>query len=239
MANERKETVSLFPIHQYEMLTSDLPPADHALAALQDRQVLHCLGKLHLWCGMVDGSWVYRVARELPNGSDDLRDQPSQRLSVLSIRQQLENPNVAYVEDFTNDALEGCGVNQWLIHRARQAFLEVSGPDPWLSGRLVHNDRHNPRRVPFWERQVGAAVYVDDAGNGHFMVPWNDAFNRYRMKVAVVPSHQQGKVPVAGNQELIRASLAGTMAVMPSCAQEHPQAATGGHNLISAQIDDA
>lgn len=174
-------------------------------AVLADRTQLRDIALIKTTVIATPVGWTFIANRQLPqmamgwsHDRTDLRDIDPLSTSgeILYISSDIARSNIARITDITNDGdLEGTGLNSWLVDQALYAFLQVSGPDPWIEGILSSVDGKNARRVPFWQRHAGQAVSADDEGNGYFRAPWVHGFNRYRMSVEPVLIYQDGEMP--------------------------------------------
>ncbi|WP_273208770.1 hypothetical protein [Marinobacter subterrani] len=158
------------------------------------------LATLKLTSRLESGKWEFIVLRQLNSGTgpSDREIGGANASEILYVSSHIHSaqPNVARITDITNSALEGFGLNSWLIHKARQAFFPISGPDPWLSGDLTEVDADNPRRVPFWQRHIDAPVSADEKGNGRFRGPWISGYNSARRTFAATLQTSHGQAPV-------------------------------------------
>jgi hypothetical protein len=173
-------------------------------AVLADRTQLRDIALIKTTIIATPVDWKFIASRQLPQAvmgwshdRTDLRDiDPlSTSGSALYISADIAQGNSAEVTDITNQELGGLGLNSWLVDQALQAFLQVSGPDPWIKGGLSPVDNENENRVPFWQRHVGQPITVNGEGGGHFCAPWIHGFNPYRMKVKPILIYQDGKLP--------------------------------------------
>ncbi|MGX1201137.1 hypothetical protein [Marinobacter sp. MBR-105] len=169
---------------------------DHTTLGAGDR--IKCLARIELRTKIHAGRWQFEVVREdsTNRSSVDLSEPLINPSPILFVEQDSSHSNLARVVDFTNSGdLEGTGLNSWLIEQARQRFLQVAGPDPWLSGFLSPVDKDNSRRLPFWQRQIGIELKVDDSGTGQAAGPWLSSYNRYRSSVVALQVCEEGSVP--------------------------------------------
>ena len=164
-------------------------------AVMEDRQHLTPKARVVVTTDLKGANWSFKVTRQLPQNGD-LRERPSMAHEILYISAGHSESNIAKVTDITNSGeLEGLGLNTWLLDLAFQDFLQVSGPDPWLEGKLSSTDHNNPRRIPFWEKHIAHGLQVNEEGNGRFLGPWVRSYNPYRSQFAPILVNQTGNPP--------------------------------------------
>lgn len=175
--------------NDYEQLTAVKGREPTLTEILEERDNLYCPARLFVKERDEGGTWSFKVTRQVgyPGAQvgypgADVRVQPYSTLEALFIRKDTRSENVAIVDGLTNAALDGLGVSSWLLDRAYQQFVNIAGPDPWLSGDLSSVDNGNPRRIPFWTRHIGQDIQVDSRGNGKFCGPWLRPFRRDKAK---------------------------------------------------------
>lgn len=160
--------------------------ADWMTAVLADKDALKCFGRLIVRDGVTGSGWEFKVLEEVVPGLD-MRHHRVGSSEILRIGQGTFCPSTAVVNDITiTGQLEGIGVSSAMMELARQSFLQVSGPDPWIQGDLSPADHKRPRRLPFWERITQLKIVVDKHGKGRFYSSWHPTYNRYKAKATLV-----------------------------------------------------
>lgn len=214
-----EELYYIFEREGFDRFAAERNPERLVQEVMADRSELTCLAKVRLRTKWESGKWDFVASRALPQGFQDLRELDNNLSSILYVGTHAHS-NEARVTDITNyGPLEGMGFSSWLIDKALESFLRVSGPDPWISGKLTAQDKDNPRRVPFWQRHVDASVSVNAGGKGVFCGPWKRGYNDVLRKFSALlvdttgepitrePEHGYGLYELNGRPALKMLSL--------------------------------